>query len=152
TVANPSVQFTSTTTANLRADVKDDDGKRNMKLATLTLPTPQAKDGSTTFTNAVATFTSAGKAVFQDEYDFADPVTFTVGSGSGEPDVTIPDSDSTPKPGTNPSKPGKDTPPANDSGRTGITGSLSWGVDADFRDYITNRGAKGTISVQGARA
>ncbi|MBD5785151.1 HtaA domain-containing protein [Cellulosimicrobium terreum] len=89
-VENPVVDVTVATTARLLVDVRSKglDGstvdEKRVAFATLALGSPStAKDGSVTYTDAVATLTADGARAFSGFYaagDALDPVTFTVGA------------------------------------------------------------------------
>ncbi len=153
TFSDPNIRLTSTTQGVLSV-VRD--GSR-IDLVTLNLGAADrtAGDASVTYTKVPTTLLKSGQAIFDGFYETGvtfDPLTVTLGASkptSGSGDGT---GNTGNEPDKNPAKPGKGTPPATPAPKAGVAGSLSWGVDSDFRDYITNRGAKGSISVQGARA
>lgn len=84
---------------------------------------------------------AAGGSVFAPFETFT-PISFAAAAPSPSPE---PSATASPAPTTNPAQ---TQAPATPTER----GSLTWGVDADFRSYITGSIAKGSISVTGARS
>ncbi|MGO1850134.1 MAG: HtaA domain-containing protein [Microbacterium sp.] len=162
TIANPSIQVTSTTSADLRINYNG----TTIVFATIDLSqaTRQGLTGDAVrFSGAPATLTRAGAQFFSYQgHEFYSPgeeldrVTFTIGQAS---DVGVTEPPTTPEDhgNENPNPPDNTPAPAAAQDSAGA-GSLRWGVSSAFVAYTTCEGmerfgyshcAKGSISTSG---
>ncbi|GAA1317066.1 HtaA domain-containing protein [Leucobacter albus] len=151
-IKDPRITFTSATVAELSAEISNTDtagvGSMSRVVMAKIAPGASALDdtGLRSWAKATGVFAKLSHPEGWVDYSGKDtaPLSFSFGT-AGTVDPGGPDG-----PGITPPKPQpKPQPkPVGSSGQA-QAGSLSWGISAGFKDYITGRIAKGAISTSG---
>lgn len=161
-LANPWVTVTADGSAVLSAETSTTDtaglsSLSRIDVATLAVPAgqPVTTDAGVQWTEIPATFTRALQPTGWEQYEgqAADPVSFHFGAAV----VVTPEQPVTPTPTVPAEEPVVVVPPAAAAephevcvARAVSGASLTWGVKASFRSYITGPIAQGSVNLQGA--